>query len=278
MHDSPTHPSARFFSLCSLVIIQTLSAPAWAVGPDITDPRVIMKAVEDRASGDLMKGRLVINITDGNGRSRQRSVRSWSMDFDGGTRQLMIFESPSDVQNTGLLSVDYDGAKDDDQWLYLPSLHKATRISSGDKSGSFMGTDFTYSDMTQADIDAYDYKLIDAEVKVGDDPCWLIESRPRTEKEKKQTGYLKSRVWVSKNKLMPIRVKAWVREGKKLKFLKFEDIRQVSGIWTAHKVSAQTRRNKKVESTTVLQFTEMTYNNSDVKPDIFTQRRLEKGL
>ena len=62
----------------------------------------------------------------------------------------MIFESPSDVQNTGLLSVDYDGAKDDDQWLYLPSLHKATRISSGDKSGSFMGTDFTYSDMTQA--------------------------------------------------------------------------------------------------------------------------------
>ena len=105
-----------------------------------------------------------------------------------------------------------------------------------------------------------------------------IESRPNTEKEKKQTGYLKSRLWVSKSKLMPIRVKAWVREGKKLKFLKFEEIRQVAGIWTAHKVSAQTRRNKKIESTTVLQFTEMSYGNADVTSELFTQRRLEKGL
>jgi len=237
-----------------------------------------MSAVEKRQSGDLAKGRLVINITDGAGRSRQRVVRSWSMDFEGGSRQLMIFESPSDVQNTGLLSVDYDGSKDDDQWLYLPSLHTATRTSSGDKSGSFMGTDFTYADMTQADIDAYDYTLVKGQVDVAGEPCWLIESKPRTEKEKKQTGYLKSRVWVSKSKLMPVRIKAWVREGKKLKFLKFEDIRQVSGVWTAHKVSAQTRRNKKVESTTVLQFTDMSYGNPDVNQELFTQRRLEQGL
>ena len=62
--------------------------PAKAVSPDTVDPRAIMTAVEKRESGDLAKGRLVINITDGAGRSRQRVVRSWSMDFDGGTRQL----------------------------------------------------------------------------------------------------------------------------------------------------------------------------------------------
>ena len=74
------------------------------------------------------------------------------MEFDKGTRQLMMFESPADVRNTGMLSIDYkDGNKDDDQWLYLPSLNKSTRISSGDKSGSFMGTDLSYADMTRAD-------------------------------------------------------------------------------------------------------------------------------
>ena len=61
----------------------------------------------------------------------------------------MFFLSPADVKDTGFLTYDYDEeGRDDDQWLYLPALKKTKRIASGDKSGSFMGSDFTYADMT----------------------------------------------------------------------------------------------------------------------------------
>lgn len=249
------------------------------VSPDETDARKIMAAVEGRARGDRAKGRLQMTITDGAGRQRVRVVQMRSMQFDAGTRQLMIFESPADVRNTGLLSVDYDdGNKDDDQWLYMPSLAKATRISSGDKTGSFLGTDFTYSDMTKPDPAHYDYEMVTQSEKVGDEDCWVIQSTPKTQKAKDETGYLKSQVWVSKAKMMPLQAKNWVVKGRKLKYIKFDDVRQVDGIWVAHKLSARTLRGKQVESTTVLQFQELSFNNADVSDALFSERQFEKGL
>ena len=229
------------------------AAPAATVSPDSTDPKAIMKAVEGRIQADKTKARTVLQITDGSGRKRERVVRSWGMDFDGGQRQLMIFESPADVRNTGLLSVDYeDGNKDDDQWLYLPSLKKSTRISSGDKSGSFMGTDLSYADMTRADPSHYEYVILKQSVSVGGEDCWLIGAKPVTQRAKDETGYVKTQVWISKSKLVTLQVKAWVREGRKLKYIKFEGFKQLDGRWTAHKISARTVRGKKVESTTVI--------------------------
>ena len=201
------------------------------------------------------------------------------MEFKQGTRQLMMFESPADVRNTGMLSIDYkDGERDDDQWLYLPSLSKTTRIASGDKSGSFMGTDLSYADMTRADPSQYDYMIKKQSVAVGGDDCWLIEARPKTQRAKDETGYVKSRVWVSKAKMMPLQVKAWIREGKKLKYIKFSDIKMVGGEWFPHKVTARTKKGKKTESTTVLQFFDVVADSAEVTKDLFTQRRLEQGL
>ena len=254
-------------------------APKSVVSPDSTDPRAIMLAVEERTRATTTKSRLAIKITDGAGRTRDRALQSWSMEFKQGTRQLMMFESPADVRNTGMLSIDYkDGERDDDQWLYLPSLSKTTRIASGDKSGSFMGTDLSYADMTRADPSQYDYLIKKQSVAVGGDDCWLIEARPKTQRAKDETGYVKSRVWVSKAKMMPLQVKAWIREGKKLKYIKFSDIKMVGGEWFPHKVTARTKKGKKTESTTVLQFFDVVADSAEVTKDLFTQRRLEQGL
>ena len=267
---------------CTLpfLLALTFAVPAIAaVSPDETDPAVIMAAVEGRARGDKVKGKLVITITDKSGRQRQRVVRTRGILFDGGNKQLMVFQSPADVKGTGLLSTDYDdGAKDDDQWLYLPSLHKSTRISSGDKSGSFMGTDFTFSDMTRADPKQYDYTIIGQTVQAAGEDCWLVEAVPKTEKVKQETGYLKSHIWVSKAKLMPVQAKMWVKAGKKIKQVRFDDIKDVGGILVPHTLKARTLRGKNVESTTVLQFSELTHGNADVTDADFNQRALEAGL
>lgn len=272
-------PRALFCAAVATSLVAVAPPRAAAVGPDETDPRAIMTAVEERARGDKLVARLQMTIIDPSGRKRERVVRSRGMDFEGGTRQLLVFESPADVRNTGLLSVDYDdGGKTDDQWLYLPSLKKSMRIASGDKSGSFMGSDFTYADMTRADPSDYDYTLTDAKADVGGEACWLIEATPRNDRARKETGYAKTQVWISKTKLVPLQAKSWVTEGRKLKYLKFEEYKQLDGTWIAHRLSARTTRNGRPLSTTVLVFSDLKLNQPDVKADDFTQRRLEQGL
>ncbi len=252
---------------------------ASAISPDETNPKTIMNAVESRETGDQQTARLKITIQDKAGRERTRGLQSWMMDFEGGTKQLVLFESPADVRNAGLLSVDYDdGAKSDDQWLYLPSLSKTTRISSSDKSGSFMGTDLTYADMTKKDPDAYEYKMVQQDVTVDGERCWLIEARPLTEKEKKETGYLKTQVWVSKEKLMAVRVKAWVTAGKKMKYTKMGDIKKVEGLWVTHKMVVQTKRGGETESTSTISFSNLKLNDPSVTAELFSERKLEQGL
>ena len=270
-----------FHQFLRIALVLGLFAPSvtLAIAPTETDPAKIMAAVENRETGDKMISRMQMTIKDGAGRSRERVVRSRTLKFKGGTKQIMFFESPADIRNTGMLSVDYDdGDKDDDQWLYLPSLHKSTRISSSDKSGSFMGSDFTYSDMTKKDPKNYEYKLVKPSAKAGGEDCWVIESRPKTAKEQRETGYVKSMVWISKAKLLPVQVKSWVREGKKLKFMKSSDIRKVGGIWLPHKMAVRTVRGKKVQSTTVLNFLSIKVGDPSVKEGDFSQRRLEKGI
>lgn len=265
-------------ALCALVMLSPMAAGA--VPADSTDAAAVMAAVEDRAEGDRISGRLTMTLIDKSGRQRQRVVRSWTRQFDGGTRQLMIFEGPADVANTGLLSIDYDaGDRDDDQWLFLPSLHKSTRISSGEKSGSFMGTDLSYADMTRADPKHYAYTMVDANATVDGEAAWLIESRPTSARAKDETGYLKSHLWISKSKLVPLQVKAWVIKGKRLKYIKFDDVKQLGEAWVPHKISARTvDKDGKPESTTVLQFSELKHDDPAVTDELFTERRLEQGL
>jgi hypothetical protein len=243
-----------------------------SVQPDETDAAKIMKAVESKPRADRTKGQMVLSIKDRTGRTRERAVRSWAIDVDGAQRQLIVFDKPADVSGTSLLSIDYDDtSRDDDQWLFLPSLKKTTRISSGDRSGSFMGTDLSYADMTRSDTSQYDYTILKQSVTVAGEECWLLEARPRTQKAKDETGYVKVNMWVSKAKLLTLQIKAWVREGRKLKYIKFDEFKMLGGQWTAQKISARTVRGRKVQSTTVIQFLDMTADNPDVKPTLFDQ-------
>lgn len=267
-----------FYVAMILVLMVSVS---WAkeLSPTETDPVKIMRAVEARDGGDRSKSVMVMEVVDDKGRRRSRSVTAWMKRFEDGRKQLMIFNAPADVAGTGLLSIDYDaGTREDDQWLYLPSLKKSTRISSGEKSGSFMGTDLTYSDMTKSDPSDFKYTLLKPNAKVGEEACWVIEARPAEKRVQNETGYQKSKIWISKSKNMPIQIKAWVIEGRKLKYIKFDDIRRVDGIWIAHKMSARTVRNKKVESTTVLNFTEFMLNQATITDEMFTQKKLQEGL
>lgn len=262
-----------------LVTIGSFASTANALDPNTKDPYKIVKASNAQDDGDRFISRSTWTLTDSTGRKRERVVQQWRLDFPEGTKNLLIYESPADVRNTGFLSIDYsDSKKEDDQWIYLPSLHKSTRIASSDKSDSFLGTDLTYYDMAKSNVDESTYKMIEGSVKVGNDDCWLIEATPKSAKEKKESGYIKTHLWISKQSLLPVQIKAWVEKGRKLKYIKFSGIKKVDGIWTPHKISVRTVQNKKVESETVISVMSAKYNQSSINDADFTKRRLEKGL
>jgi outer membrane lipoprotein-sorting protein len=266
------------FSLPLAALTVNSGAPAASLDPATEDARKIAKAAAERDDGDKQVGRLTMTVTDGSGRKRVRGLASRRMKFEQGTKLLMLFEEPADMRNTGFLLLDYkDSSKDDDQWLYLPSLHKTTRISSSDRSGSFLGSDISYADLLRPNVDQYDYKFLES-TPIDGEECWHIEARPRTVKAKDETGYVKTEQWISKKKLVPIQSKMWVREGKKLKYVKYDDIRNVGGIWTTHKVTVRTLRGGQLESTTVLQLSSVRYDDPSVTNADFTERRLEKGI
>ena len=240
--------------------------------------RDIMQKVNDRDDGDRSISEMEMILIDKNGKQRVRKIKTYGREQGQQTQSLMFFLTPADVKNTGFLTYDYDeSGKDDDQWLYLPALRKTKRIASGDKSGSFMGTDLNYSDMTSPDIDLYKYTLM-KETKVRGQKVWQIKSVPKTKAEVEKSGYSKSVIWIRQDNYMMTRAVRWVYNKKRNKYFDAKKIEKADGIWIATELHVTTKSGKKTLHKTILLQKNIHFNQAEVNEGMFTVRRLEKGL
>ena len=239
--------------------------------------RAIMEKVDARDDGDNQTSNMEMILIDKRGKKRIRKIRGFSKDKGEDTLRLMFFLEPADVKDTAFLTYDYDSPdKDDDQWLFLPALKKTKRIASSDKTSSFMGSDFSYADMTKHELENYNYTLL-KDMKVGDADTWLIESIPRTEKVIDQYGYTKSVLFVRKENFMVIRAVHWVKEGKRLKYMDVRRLEVIDGIWVATEIHMTTKKGKRTLHKTIMTFDQVRFNQN-LKEDFFTVRQMEKGL
>jgi outer membrane lipoprotein-sorting protein len=265
-----------WFSPAVLAAVALLGHPLGAPAEELS-AREIMQRVQDRDDGDNGKQDMEMILIDKNGAQRVRQIRSFGKDKGEDELQLMFFISPADVKDTGFLTYDYDaGEKDDDQWLYLPALRKTKRIASSDKSGSFMGSDFNYSDMTDRDLDQYDYTLM-KETEVRGQKVWQIESVPRTKEEIKETGYKKSVAFVRQDNFVMIRAVSWLDRGGKLRYFDVKKLELIDGIWVPTEMHMTTKKGGKTLHKTILRFRNVRFNQG-LEEAMFSIRRLEKGL
>jgi hypothetical protein len=215
-------------------------------------------------------------LIDKSGKKRKRDIKSYRKDFGEDTHQIMFFKSPADVKNTSFLTYDYDNsAKDDDQWLYLPALKKVKRIPSSDKSSSFMGSDFSYYDMTKRDLDDYNFKLL-KETKVRGKKVWMIEATPRNSKVIKESGYVKTIGLIREDNYVVVRSIGFMKNSKK-KYLDITKMHKSKGVWLIDSMTMTTKKGKSTIHKTILKFSKSKLNRG-IKDDMFTTRRLEKGL
>ena len=183
-----------------------------------------------------------------------------------GDKSLVVFETPRDIEGTALLS----HAKildPDDQWLYLPALKRVKRISSSNKSGPFVGSEFAFEDFTAIELNKFDYTYV-GEVPCGDLTCDVLERTPRYE----NSGYTKQVSWVDQTDFQIRKVEFYDRRGDLLKVLELKDYRDYDGIWRAQTLSMS---NVQTNKHTDLIYGDYTFNTGLAEND-FVKGRLSR--
>lgn len=263
------------YAILSLLLFQM--TPGAASAADEPKARAIMEKVDSRDDGDNGTSDMMMELIDKHGNKRVREIRARMKDIGRDTHRIMFFISPPDVKDTGFLTYDYDDPdKDDDQWLYLPALRKTKRIASSDKSGSFMGSDLNYSDMTSRNLQDYDFSMV-KEDDVDGHKVWLVQAVPRSRKVIEETGYSKSVLFVRQDNYVVIRAVHWVADSDRLKYFDVKKLELIDNIWVAMEVHMTTKQGKATLHKTVLTYRNVKFNQKQ-DPDLFTVRRLEKGL
>ena len=238
--------------------------------------RDIAVRVHDRDDGKTLSQDMTMTLIDKNSNKRVRKIKTFSKDFGKDTYKIMFFLSPSDVKDTSFLNYDYDSpSKDDDQWLYLPALKKVKRIPTSDKSSAFMGSDFSYYDMTKRDVEDFDYKIL-KHVQVRGHDTTMIESKPNNQHVIEESGYVKTIGLIRTDINMVVRSIGFLKNGKK-KFFDIKKMHKQNGVWVIDEMTMTTKDGKRTMHKTILNFDNIKVNQS-ISDNVFTTRRLKKGL
>jgi Outer membrane lipoprotein-sorting protein len=224
----------------------------------------------DLGFGDSkVDARMVLRNRAGQETSRTFSFTTLEKEDESvGDKSLIVFETPRDVEGTALLS----HAKildPDDQWLYLPALKRVKRISSSNKSGSFVGSEFAFEDFTITELNKFTYKYV-GEEEIDGMMMDVIERFPRYEK----SGYTKQKTWIDQEIYQTRKVEFYDRKGELLKTLIPSDYRNYDGIWRSQRLSMVNAQSGKQ---TELIFDEYSFKNgldsNDFQQGVLTRLR-----
>ena len=155
------------------------------------------------------------------GQESTREISQKSLEIaDDGDKSLSVFNHPRDVKGTAFLSFSH-AVGNDDQWLYLPALKRVKRISSRNKSGPFMGSEFAYEDLSSFEIEKYTYKYLGDEACEGG-TCYMVEQYPVD----KNSGYTRRVVWLDHDEYRLWKIDFYDRKDSLLKTLTYHNYNQ----------------------------------------------------
>lgn len=197
--------------------------------------RLAVEADEaDEGWGDS-QSEMIMTLRNRQGDESVRYFRGQNLEVDGeGDKSISIFDRPADIKGTAVLTHTHKTGPDD-QWLYLPALKRVKRISSANKSGSFVGSEFSFEDLSSQEVEKYTYDYVGEEACPGDggDTCWTMERFPVDE----NSGYSRQVVWMDQDEYRVRKVDYYDRKNSLLKTLTLSDYREyLDDYWRAHRM------------------------------------------
>ncbi len=209
---------------------------------------------------------LKMTLKNKNGQTSERSLSNRILELtEDGDKSLIVFNSPKDVKGTATLTYTHKiGA--DDQWLYLPSIKRVKRISSNNKSGPFVGSEFAYEDLSSQEVEKYTYKFLKEEGNL-----LFVEQDPVDPK----SGYTRRIATYNKDKGYRLeKVEFYDRKNSLLKTLTYSDYKLYKGkFWRAGSMNMVNHQSNKE---TLLQFSDYNFG-ADLSDDDFTQVALQRA-
>lgn len=218
------------------------------------------------AAGKQMKARIEMRLINPAGKERKRDMTMLRKNMGGDKQKYFIyFHSPGDVRGTTFMVWKYSG-RDDDRWLFMPALNLVRRIAAKDSHSSFVGSDFTYEDISGRDL-VLDRHTLLREEPCGQRTCYVVESIPQAE-----ASFKRKLSWLDKKTFLPIKEEYHDLQGKLARIFRALDMQEVEGIPTVIK---RTMENVRRGHRTEVVFKNITYQ-MPIPDDLFTERYLRR--
>jgi outer membrane lipoprotein-sorting protein len=215
------------------------------------DARQIMTENQRRTDAKSQRYEGLLTVIDAKGKTTTKRWRFERLGSHGQSKSVLRFTDPPEVKGVALLIVNHPD-RASDQWMWTPAIERDRRIAMQDRSTRFFGTDFSFEDLEERDIDQYNFAL-EVEEAIDGASCWKIRSSPITSRS---SQYTHSLVWIRKDNYAFARIENYVKTGL-MRRLNYSDIQNVQGIWTARQMEmTDLKRN----SRTRLMLEKLQYN------------------
>jgi outer membrane lipoprotein-sorting protein len=252
--------TALAVSVAALVSVSSLYAQS--------DARKIVEEAQRRAESKSQRYEGLLQVLDNKGKVADKRWLFMRIGSHGRSKAVLRFVAPPEVKGVTLLIVNHPD-RASDQWMWTPALQRERRIALQDRSTRFFGTDFSFEDLEERDVNQYEYRLLGEETIDGA-PCWQIESTPS---QRKISQYTKSVVWIRKDNSAFAQVESYIKADV-VRRLKYSNFVQVQGIWTGRRLEMIDLRR---QSRTILTLEKLEYN-VPLKDEDFTLQALRNPL
>lgn len=262
--------NAVLFTASMILSIQNIGAQN-----QISPKEVQQKSIDvTRVTGVESLSTLIIYGKSGEKRVRKTSIISKIYDNGELEKKLIRFLDPADVKGTGFLTYDYKD-KDDEKWIYMPALRKTRRIVSSENAKSFMGSEFSYADMSLPTVEDFNYKFL-SEKQVHGELCYVLEIIPKDKRIANENGFSQKISYISKKNFLLWKVEYYNLAGEKEKEMTITDAIEVDKKNHKFKYKEMIMSNLKNGRKSVSKIEQIKFNNS-IPDDTFTTRSLQKS-
>jgi Outer membrane lipoprotein-sorting protein len=200
------------------------------------DARQIVDEAQKRGRTYSQRYEGLLQTFEAKGKTSEKRWIYERLGSHGRSKVIIRFTAPPEVRDVALLIVNHPD-RASDQWMWTPALERDRRIALQDRSTRFFGTDFSFEDLEERDVDQYDYKLLGEEAVDGV-MCWSIQSTP---KQSRSSQYTRAIIWIRKETYAWARIDSYVKDDV-VRRLDYRDIANIQGIWTARETTMTDRR------------------------------------
>jgi outer membrane lipoprotein-sorting protein len=189
-------------------------------------------------AGRDMRSHVTMRLVAEGGAARQREFAMLRRNLEGGRQQFYTyFESPPDVRAMTFL-VHKHPERDDDRWIFIPAIEQVKRIAARDKRTSFVGSDFSYEDISGRELGDEKNRLVGEEV-LGDRACYVVEGTPTA-----AAGHARRRAWIDKEHFLPLKEEYLDAAGKVLRTFTADEITRQGELWTITRATMKDARTR----------------------------------